>query len=665
MIITKQNLEQSYKPVVFYWECGKKKEEWVTSSYEGVEYSYKQRIAEKEKYKVAYGNENEIDISKYKFKERLGKEMHSLIFYTNKEKNRLFVAFATMKNNTRRGEEYVPYWEVDKDKYYEVNKNKDIYFHQDFYNTAKATRTLKFDNTNFTAQSQKDLKETFEAVFGENLSCKNRLVTYENDLQLTWFLETRCLKMSEKNKDIFYEYISEFGTDRRKLSSEYFSTSCETKNGRFIQIDKNPKGKYLFRFFVKYNNEEDIEIGRSFDINGRNVYSIYDCDRWIKVNYDLKYEYLEDFQISEEAVETYKYKLNMLNAYKEHKHFKFDDMYNIISQDVYEKIFKLCSTKMFNSIIDRGVIDSIFGCLNENSNGFYSQLGISRELFEIYDKTELYNSDLFDIFRSIKFAFRKNNIADMSSEIFSDIIKIEPVMNRNWFDKICDCVTKYVTLFECSDYKILKKIYNSTFESPTSRYFTPSDVTQLYDYYSVLLKLKEAGEDISNFPKLPVGESLSRYHDMAVGIFNSKKNEIQTIEFSKQMKKRKWLEYSNENFSLILPRTSTDILNEGATLHHCVGGYVDRVRNGNTTIIFLRKNADIDDPFYTIEVNNENHIVQIHGFGNKFIGNNPETISFVVDWIKKNKLTYDKRDILSDGKHYGEKGHLIENVWGL
>ncbi len=50
-----------------------------------------------------------------------------------------------------------------------------------------------------------------------------------------------------------------------------------------------------------------------------------------------------------------------------------------------------------------------------------------------------------------------------------------------------------------------------------------------------------------------------------------------------------------------LPDNSDEIKKEGEILHHCVGGYVDMVAKGETIILFIRKESNPDEPFYTME----------------------------------------------------------------
>lgn len=54
---------------------------------------------------------------------------------------------------------------------------------------------------------------------------------------------------------------------------------------------------------------------------------------------------------------------------------------------------------------------------------------------------------------------------------------------------------------------------------------------------------------------------------------------------------------------IIRPAASTEeLIEEGKTLHHCVGGYAERHAKGETTILLVRENDNPDKPLYTMEV---------------------------------------------------------------
>lgn len=96
-------------------------------------------------------------------------------------------------------------------------------------------------------------------------------------------------------------------------------------------------------------------------------------------------------------------------------------------------------------------------------------------------------------------------------------------------------------------------------------------------------------------------------------------------------------EYDNGEFSITIPKTTQDIINEGKALHHCVGVYVDKVLRREDMIYFLRK--DKNTPYITIEVKDKK-VTQIEGdINNRFIGKNTPEYEAIKEWARINKFT--------------------------
>lgn len=129
--------------------------------------------------------------------------------------------------------------------------------------------------------------------------------------------------------------------------------------------------------------------------------------------------------------------------------------------------------------------------------------------------------------------------------------------------------------------------------------------------------------------------------------------------------RKQWQEYQNELFCIINP-SYEEIKEEGKVLHHCVGGYAESHLLGNTSIMCLRKKEEPKKPFYTIEITN-NAVVQIHGFANKWLGNDPEAIPFVADWLKVNNIQCAKNILLNKAQGYMAAPEQVETQinWSL
>lgn len=174
-------------------------------------------------------------------------------------------------------------------------------------------------------------------------------------------------------------------------------------------------------------------------------------------------------------------------------------------------------------------------------------------------------------------------------------------------------------------------------------------------------------------PQISVSE-LQRLHDLYTNLMNEqwrRREALYAEEARKQEERiqkenkpkltfRDQLNYDDENYLIRLPKDEDEICNEGMTLHHCVGNYAHDHSIGSTTIMFLRKKSEPDKPFYTIEVDigvvdgkvAGLRIRQIHGFGNRWLGNDPEAIPTVVRWLRTNNVQCNEAILTSTSTQY-------------
>jgi hypothetical protein len=151
----------------------------------------------------------------------------------------------------------------------------------------------------------------------------------------------------------------------------------------------------------------------------------------------------------------------------------------------------------------------------------------------------------------------------------------------------------------------------------------------------------------------------NQYTDIAnAQRYNNLKKDGRWDKFNK--KRIEKYEKIGDEFEIIVPREPKDIINEGASLSHCVGGYLESVASGYKTILFLRKVSDPDKSFYTIEVG-DSRIVQIHGNHNKWLGNNPEAIQFVIDWLKDVQIHCSLRILFNLGQGYSGSNNNLDH----
>lgn len=140
--------------------------------------------------------------------------------------------------------------------------------------------------------------------------------------------------------------------------------------------------------------------------------------------------------------------------------------------------------------------------------------------------------------------------------------------------------------------------------------------------------------------------------------FNNLKKDGKWEKFNK--KRIEMYEKVGDEFEIVVPREPVDIINEGASLSHCVGSYLESVASGYKTILFLRKVSEPDKSFYTIEVGNSN-IIQIHGSHNKWLGNNPEAIQFVIDWLEDIQIYCSLKILFNLGQGYSGSNNNLDH----
>ena len=105
---------------------------------------------------------------------------------------------------------------------------------------------------------------------------------------------------------------------------------------------------------------------------------------------------------------------------------------------------------------------------------------------------------------------------------------------------------------------------------------------------------------------------------------------------------KKWEWSEDETFCVIAPKAPVDVAVEGITLRHCVKSYIPLVSQGGTNVMFIRRKGKEEEPFFTVEVDNTNHIRQVHGMCNCNANTVDGLIEFVAKWSKLKKLKYNE-----------------------
>lgn len=153
------------------------------------------------------------------------------------------------------------------------------------------------------------------------------------------------------------------------------------------------------------------------------------------------------------------------------------------------------------------------------------------------------------------------------------------------------------------------------------------------DYYRMA---KDIGFNIAdNHIKFP--NSLKKEHDKAVFAYKVVENEIKKKHFIKNAEKNKQYVFETDKFIVLIPQSPDEVVREGQLQHHCVASYVTRIENGETCICFIREKENIEKPYYTCEIRND-ELYQVKGFSNKYPEANTDLMDFIDKWVKKKRL---------------------------
>ena len=222
-------------------------------------------------------------------------------------------------------------------------------------------------------------------------------------------------------------------------------------------------------------------------------------------------------------------------------------------------------------------------------------------------------------------------------------------LNQSQLSLIINCNIDCATLYSIANIVPIGKVIKYLSKQ------NAKDKTRIYRDY--LESCKDLKYDISNsFVAFP--NNLVERHDLNVEILND-------ILMSKNCKTANYKYYTiqqisntlnqtyyfeDETYLIRAPIDAGEIIKEGHSLHHCVGGsgYLSRMASKTTVILFLRKKDAPDKSYYTLEMNT-NRIVQCHTYKNKD-KDKAQIKSFLGKWesylrnnVKLNSKSVDRR----------------------
>ena len=127
---------------------------------------------------------------------------------------------------------------------------------------------------------------------------------------------------------------------------------------------------------------------------------------------------------------------------------------------------------------------------------------------------------------------------------------------------------------------------------------------------------------------------LQAAHNRTMAQVDLQKNKADQEKFAKVVKRLEKFAWERDGLTIRPAREQEELHQEGKTLHHCVGGYIKRMAEGETAIFFLRKAAEPDTPYYTLELRNK-AVVQCRTVNNKGYNDDEAVKAFVDAWLEE------------------------------
>lgn len=159
------------------------------------------------------------------------------------------------------------------------------------------------------------------------------------------------------------------------------------------------------------------------------------------------------------------------------------------------------------------------------------------------------------------------------------------------------------------------------------------DISRLEDYLDMCRTMEKEPRKVNNFMR-EYCETKDEYELRRIEFDNRKIAE----NFAKHSKA--W-EFEHGDYTIVLPTSAKDIIDEGSNMHHCVGSYVNSVISNSTYIVFVRNKNTPDKCYITCQVHTDGRIGQYF-------------------------LAYDRYiSTAEDKEFYSEFEKHLRNVWEL
>lgn len=195
-----------------------------------------------------------------------------------------------------------------------------------------------------------------------------------------------------------------------------------------------------------------------------------------------------------------------------------------------------------------------------------------------------------------------------------DLNKAISIVDRN-INPSKTVITKYMTVEKAIDYMMRQ-----------------SEAYPLRDYIDYLEWVDELGLRADKRTLYP--REFKDAHDSLMTTYSDYKHKVDAENFCRNELAITGMDepyIGSKKALLIRPAADPEeLVKESQALGHCVRTYIDKVVKGTTSILFIRKIAEPDKPYYTLELNSSGKVVQCRGDHNR--STTEEVNELVKEW---------------------------------
>jgi hypothetical protein len=143
--------------------------------------------------------------------------------------------------------------------------------------------------------------------------------------------------------------------------------------------------------------------------------------------------------------------------------------------------------------------------------------------------------------------------------------------------------------------------------------------------------------------------NLATAHESTMSQVKIQMSEIEKRRIAQRAQELEVYRFAWRDYIIRPAQSGQEIIDEGKVLSHCVGGYAQRHAKGETSILMIRKYADQDTPFFTLELK-DGQVKQVYGYKNLRMSGD---LIELIDAFKTEKLVKGKRKTKNSNKPQG------------